>query len=219
MKITTISRPSATLTLPPSSMPRRLHHDYDATKGEISIKGKNVNAYSDADLSKVIGLVPQHACLFSGTVESNLKMANPNGSEEEFWQALSSAQVADVIRGKDGLSTYVGRGGNNFSGGQRQRLTIARALALKPEILILDDSASALDLATERRLREELRHLSWNPTILFISQRASSCVDADRVLVLDDGKMKGLGTHEQLLKSCDTYQEIYYCQYPKEVEA
>ena len=202
-----------------STLMNLLHHDYDVTAGEISVKGKNVNSYSDEELSKMIGVVPQHACLFSGTVESNLKMANPDGREEELWQALSSAQVAGVIREKDGLSTYVARGGNNFSGGQRQRLTIARALAAKPEILILDDSASALDLATERRLREELRHLSWNPTVLFISQRASSCVDADRVLVLDDGKMQGLGSHEELLKTCPTYQEIYYCQYPKEVEA
>lgn len=202
-----------------STLMNLLQHDYDVSRGAISIDEKNVNTYTDKELSQLIGVVPQHACLFSGTIESNLKMANPKGDEKEFWQALSSAQVAEVIREKDGLATYVSRGGNNFSGGQRQRLTIARALVKKPQILILDDSASALDLATERRLREELRHLPWKPTVLFISQRASSCVDADRVLVLDDGKIRGLGRHEELLKTCDTYQEIYYCQYPKEVEA
>ncbi|MCR4675504.1 MAG: ABC transporter ATP-binding protein/permease [Lachnospiraceae bacterium] len=202
-----------------STLIQLLHHNYDVTEGEILFKGKNIQSYSDEEVSSHFGIVPQHARLFSGTVESNLRMASPEASEDELWEALSSAQVADVIRDKEGLQTGVSRGGNNFSGGQRQRLTIARALAKKPEVLILDDSASALDLATERRLREELKSLPWKPTVIFISQRASSCLDADKVLVLENGEIQGIGTHEELLKSCPTYEEIYYCQYPKEVEA
>ena len=202
-----------------STLMQLLEHAYDATSGEVKIDGRNVNEYSDSELASVIGVVPQRAELFAGTVESNLKMAKEDATEEEMWQALSSAQIADVIREKGGLTTTVARRGNNFSGGQKQRLTIARALVKKPEILIFDDSASALDLGTERRLRDELKSLSWKPTILFISQRASSCVDADGVLVLEDGHAVGLGTHEELLETCPVYQEIYYCQFPKEVEA
>ena len=200
-----------------SSLMQLLEHAYDATSGEVKIDGRNVNEYSDSELASVIGVVPQRAELFAGTVESNLKMAKEDATEEEMWQALSSAQIADVIREKGGLATTVARRGNNFSGGQKQRLTIARALVKKPEILIFDDSASALDLGTERRLRDELKSLSWKPTILFISQRASSCVDADGVLVLEDGHAVGLGTHEELLETCPVYQEIYYCQFPDKV--
>lgn len=199
-----------------SSLMNLLVHAYDCTAGEVRINGKNVNEYSDAELARLIGVVPQRAELFAGTVESNLKMAKEDASEDEMWEALGAAQIADVIKEKGGLSTKVSRRGNNFSGGQKQRLTIARALVKKPEILILDDSASALDLGTERRLRDTLKSLPWNPTILFVSQRASSCVDADGVLVLEDGQAVGLGTHEQLLESCPVYQEIYYCQFPKE---
>jgi ABC-type multidrug transport system fused ATPase/permease subunit len=197
-----------------SSLMNLLVHAYDCTAGEVRINGKNVNEYSDAELARLIGVVPQRAELFAGTVESNLKMAKEDASEDEMWEALGAAQIADVIKEKGGLSTKVSRCGNNFSGGQKQRLTIARALVKKPEILILDDSASALDLGTERRLRDTLKSLSWNPTILFVSQRASSCIDADGVLVLEDGRAVGLGTHEQLLESCEVYQEIYYCQFP-----
>ena len=202
-----------------STLTELLTHDFDATKGKILLRGKEVASYLDSEISKLIGVVPQQAGLFGGTIESNLKMAKEDATEEELWEALSQAQVADVIKEKDGLFTEVQRGGNNFSGGQRQRLTIARALVKKPEILILDDSASALDLATERRLRETLKNLSWHPTIFFISQRASSCIDADGVLVLEDGHIMGLGTHDELLANCPTYQEIYYCQFPKEGEA
>ncbi len=202
-----------------STLIQLLHHNYDVTEGEILFRGKNIQSYSDEEVSTAFGIVPQYARLFSGTVKSNLLMANPDATKEELWEALASAQVADVIKDKNGLDTGVSRGGNNFSGGQRQRLTIARALAKKPEVLILDDSASALDLATERRLREELKSLPWKPTVIFISQRASSCLDADKVLVLENGEIQGIGTHEELLESCPTYDEIYYCQYPKEVEA
>ncbi len=152
-----------------SSLMQLLVHAYDATGGEVRINGRNVNEYTDAELARLIGVVPQRAELFAGTVESNLKMAKEDASEDEMWDALSAAQIADVIKEKGGLSTVVSRRGNNFSGGQKQRLTIARALVKKPEILILDDSASALDLGTERRLRDTLKSLPWNPTILFIS--------------------------------------------------
>ena len=199
-----------------SSLMQLLVHAYDATGGEVRINGRNVNEYTDAELATLVGVVPQRAELFAGTVESNLKMAKEDASEDEMWEALGAAQIADVIKEKGGLSTKVSRRGNNFSGGQKQRLTIARALVKKPEILILDDSASALDLGTERRLRDTLKSLPWNPTILFVSQRASSCIDADGVLVLEDGRAVGLGTHEELLKTCSVYQEIYYCQFPKE---
>lgn len=199
-----------------SSLMQLLVHAYDATTGEVKIDGQNVNEFSDTAIANRIGVVPQRAELFAGTVESNLKMAKADATEEEMWQALSSAQIADVIKEKGGLSATVARRGNNFSGGQKQRLTIARALVKKPEILILDDSASALDLGTERRLRDELKSLPWKPTILFISQRASSCIDADGVLVLEDGQAVGLGTHEELLATCPTYREIYYCQFPRE---
>ncbi len=201
-----------------SSLMQLLVHAYDATAGEVKIDGQNVNEFSDTAIANRIGVVPQRAELFAGTVESNLKMAKEDATEEEMWQALSSAQIADVIKEKGGLSTTVARRGNNFSGGQKQRLTIARALVKKPEILILDDSASALDLGTERRLRDELKSLPWKPTILFISQRASSCIDADGVLVLEDGQAVGLGTHEELLATCPTYREIYYCQFPSPIQ-
>ncbi len=199
-----------------SSLMLMLEHAYEATSGEVLIDGRNVNTYSDSEIARLIGVVPQRAELFAGTVESNLKMSKKDATEEEMWEALETAQIAEVMKEKDGLATRVGRRGNNFSGGQRQRLTIARALVKKPEIIILDDSASALDLGTERRLRDALKNLPWHPTILFISQRASSCIDADGVLVLEDGRAVGLGTHEELIATCPTYQEIYYCQFPKE---
>ena len=197
-----------------SSLMQLLVHAYDATGGEVRIGGRNVTEFTDSEIAQVIGVVPQRAELFAGTVESNLRMSKADASEEEMWEALSVAQISDVIKEKGGLPTRVARRGNNFSGGQRQRLTIARALVKKPKILILDDSASALDLGTERRLRDALKSLPWKPTILFISQRASSCIDADGVLVLEDGQAVGLGTHEELLSNCSTYQEIYYCQFP-----
>ena len=148
-----------------------------------------------------------------------MTMFKRDAFDSEINSALNIAQAADFIEAKEGLDTVVSARGKNFSGGQRQRLTIARALIGQPDILLLDDSASALDLSTEARLRRALFDLSWNPTIIIVSQRASSVKDADQILVLEDGKAVGLGTHSQLLESCEEYEEIYYCQYPREEAA
>jgi ABC-type multidrug transport system fused ATPase/permease subunit len=155
--------------------------------------------------------------LFAGTIAENLRVGNPDATDEELWDALEAACAKEVVEGKDGhLEAGVVKAGHNFSGGQRQRLTIARALAKRPWLLILDDSASALDLATEAKLRENIHALSWHPATIIISQRASSVREADRILVLENGEMVGLGSHEELMRSCAIYQEIYYSQYPRE---
>ena len=165
-----------------------------------------------------VGVVPQKAALFHGTIRDNLRWGNQNATDEELWQALETAQAAEVVRGKEnGLDEMLEQNGRNLSGGQRQRLTIARALVKKPEILILDDSASALDYATDAALRKALRGLEGQTTTFIVSQRTSSIRYADLILVLDDGVLAGSGTHDELLKSCPVYQEIYYSQYPKEV--
>ncbi|MBR1854738.1 MAG: ABC transporter ATP-binding protein [Lachnospiraceae bacterium] len=170
-----------------------------------------------AGLRERIGMVPQKAVLFKGTIRSNLLWGNPEASDEELWEALELAQAKEVVEGKDGkLDAEIAQGGKNLSGGQRQRLTIARALVRKPEILILDDSASALDYATDAKLRMALQKLAGKMTTFIVSQRASSIRHADRIIVLDDGEMAGIGTHEELLAHCEVYQEIYYSQYPEE---
>ena len=200
-----------------TTLVKLLSHTYDATKGEIEIDGQNVKRIEDSKLSEYFGVVPQHASLFHGTIRSNLSMTENNASDDEIKSALNIAQALDFVEAKEGgLDAEVTGRGSNFSGGQRQRLTIARALIGKPKILILDDSSSALDLATESKLRAALRRLMWKPTIIIISQRASAVRDTDQILVLDDGKCVGLGTHEELLETCETYQEIYYCQFPRE---
>jgi ABC-type multidrug transport system fused ATPase/permease subunit len=164
--------------------------------------------------------VPQHATLFAGTIESNLLMGRKDIAMEDLQMALEAAQASEIVEKKEGkLAEPVLAGGKNFSGGQKQRLTIARALAGKPEIILLDDSASALDLATEAALRGALRSLPWHPTLVVVSQRASSVLSAEQILVLDDGQMMGLGTHSELLEKNETYQEIYYSQYPREEAA
>ena len=197
-----------------------INHTYDATKGVVRIDGVDVRMLSDNDISKLFGIVPQKALLFSGTVRSNMTMKVPDASEEDIKSALNIAQATDFVETKEGsIDAVVSGHGSNFSGGQRQRLTIARALIGQPKILILDDSASALDLATEARLRRGLMSLPWKPTIIIVSQRASSVMDADQIIVLDDGKCVGLGTHKELLNNCPTYEEIYYCQYPREEAA
>ena len=166
----------------------------------------------------MIGIVPQKAVLFKGSIRDNLLWGNADATDEDLWAALSVAQATEVVTGKDGgLDAAVEQGGANFSGGQRQRLTIARALVRKPSILILDDSASALDYATDAKLRLAIRNMDQAPTTFIVSQRASSVRFADRILVLDDGVLVGDGTHDELLSSCDVYQEIYYSQFPKEV--
>ena len=157
--------------------------------------------------------MPQKAVLFQGTLRENLLWGNEGASDEEIYDALKVAQALDIVEKKDGLDTEVAANGRNFSGGQRQRLTIARALVRKPEILILDDSASALDYATDAALRGAIRQLSYQPTVVIVSQRASSVRFANQILVLEDGKMEALGTHEELLEHCELYQEIYRTQF------
>lgn len=203
-----------------STLLKLLNHTYDVTKGSIEIGGTNVNQYDDSYLAKCFGIVPQKAYLFSGTVRSNMEMAGTNPDDNEIKSALNIAQAIDFVEAKEGgIDAEVKGRGSNFSGGQRQRLTIARALIGQPKYLLLDDSASALDLATEAKLKKALMNLPWHPTLIIVSQRASSVIEADQILVLDDGKCVGLGNHDKLIKDCETYQEIYYCQYPREEAA
>ena len=203
-----------------STLLKLLNHTYDVTKGAVEIGGTNVNQFDDSYLAKCFGIVPQKAYLFSGTVRSNMEMNGTNPNDNEIKTALNIAQALDFVEAKEGgIDTEVKGRGANFSGGQRQRLTIARALIGQPQYIMLDDSASALDLATEARLKKALMNLPWHPTLIIVSQRASSVLEADQILVLDDGKCVGNGTHEELLKTCETYQEIYYCQYPREEAA
>ena len=191
---------------------------YDAAQGQVLVDGRVVKEYEMEVLRREIGVVPQKAVLFQGTIRENLLWGNPDATEEDLWQALKVAQAEEVVRGKTlQLEEPVEQGGMNFSGGQRQRLTIARALVRKPKILILDDSASALDYATDAKLRMAIRAMEQPPTTFIVSQRAASVRFADEILVLDDGCMVGRGTHDELLKSCPVYQEIYYSQFPKEV--
>lgn len=190
---------------------------YDATQGQVLVCGEDVRQLRLQALRPSIGVVPQKALLFSGTIRDNLRWGNAQASDEDLWQALQDAQADQVVRGKQGgLDAEVEPGGRNFSGGQRQRLTIARALVRRPAILILDDSASALDFATDAALRKALAHLPWKPTVVLISQRVSSIRHADQILVLDDGRLAGTGTHDELLQSCPVYQEICRSQYKKE---
>lgn len=193
---------------------------YDATKGEVLISGKKVQEYNIEELRKKVGIVMQKAILFKGTIEENLRWGNEDASAEELEEALRISQAKEFVDGKPGrLSFKIEQGGKNLSGGQKQRLTIARALVRKPEILILDDSASALDAATDRALRTALQEMKEKPTVFIVSQRTASIRNADRIIVLDDGEMAGVGTHAQLLEKCEIYQEIYYSQFPKEVAA
>lgn len=192
---------------------------YDITSGSLSIDGREASEYSFEQLRDKVGIVPQKAVLFKGTIADNLRWGKADATEEEMREALRAAQALDFVEEmKDGLDTRVLQGGKNFSGGQKQRLTIARALVKKPEILILDDSASALDYATDASLRKAIRELAQDMTVFIVSQRAASIWNADQILVLDDGEAKGLGTHEELLRSCQVYQEIYYSQFKKEEE-
>ncbi len=196
-----------------------LPHFYDAREGEVLIDGKSVTAYNDTELRDMCGIVPQRAVLFKGTIRENIKWGNENATDEEIMQAVECAQASDVIAAKDGgLNEQVEQGGKNFSGGQRQRLTIARALVKKPQILILDDSASALDYATDAKLRKSLKELDYSPTVFIVSQRTSSIMHADKIIVLDGGKLAGLGTHDELLQNCAVYAEIYNSQFGKGVQ-
>ncbi len=190
---------------------------YPATEGSIRLEGKDIREIPAGELRRRIGVVPQKAVLFKGTIRSNLLWGNPDATESDLWRAIDLAQAREVVEGKEGrLDARIAQNGRNLSGGQRQRLTIARALVRQPEILILDDSASALDYATDAKLRSALRGIEGSMTTFIVSQRASSIRHADKIIVLDDGELAGVGNHEELLEHCTVYQEIYYSQYPEE---
>ena len=200
-----------------SSLVNLIPRFYEVTKGSIYLAGRSLAEYDEAGLRRRMGIVPQKAVLFQGTIRSNLLWGKPDATDEEMWHALELAQAKEIVEGKEGmLDAEVAQNGRNFSGGQRQRLTIARALIRRPEILILDDSASALDYATDAKLRQSIRSIKDQTTTFIVSQRASSIRHADLIIVLDDGRVAGLGTHEELLENCEVYQEIYYSQYPEE---
>ena len=199
-----------------TSLVHLIPHFYDCTSGGVYIDGINVKAYPVEELRKKIGIVMQKSVLFKGTIRENILWGNGNASEKEISEAIEAAQAADVVNSKkDGLDEMIEQNGRNLSGGQRQRLTIARALVRKPEILILDDSSSALDYATDAKLRQSIKKLGSNMTVFIVSQRTSSIMYADKIIVLDDGKIVGTGTHEQLLESCEVYREIHLSQNEK----
>lgn len=191
-------------------------HFYDVTEGSVRVAGKDVRAYDPKVLRDKIGVVPQKAVLFKGTIRENLQWGKADATDEELMAAARAAQADKVIEDKGGLDAPVEQGGRNFSGGQKQRLTIARALVRRPEILILDDSASALDYATDAALRRALKELDYAPTVFVVSQRTSAMNGADKIVVLDEGRAAGIGTHEELLKDCPVYREIYESQHKKE---
>ncbi|MCD7708783.1 MAG: ABC transporter ATP-binding protein/permease [Clostridiales bacterium] len=200
-----------------SSVVNLIPRFYEATSGSVKVGGRDVRECPLDALRGRIGVVPQKAVLFEGTVAENLRWGKPDAAEDELWAALDVAQARDVVEGKEGgLGFAIEQGGKNLSGGQRQRLTIARALVRDPEILILDDSASALDFATDARLRAALRAMQGERTIFIVSQRLSSVQSADLILVMDDGRLAGAGTHEELLAGCEVYREIYDSQFKKE---
>ncbi len=196
-----------------SSLVSLIPHYYDATKGVVSVDGKNVNSYDVEELRSKIGFVMQKAVLFSGTVRDNIKWGKKNATDEEIDNALRIAQIYDSIYEKDGLDTVIEQNGANLSGGQKQRLSIARAIVSRPEIIVLDDSASALDFATEKALREAVLSLDYKPTLFIVSQRCSSILTADKIIVLDDGECVGMGTNSELLNNCEVYKEIYASQF------
>ena len=202
-----------------SSLVSLIPRFYDATGGHVYIKENDVKDYPLGALREMVGTVPQKAVLFKGTIRECLRWGSADATEEEMERALSDAQALEIVKAKpEGLDSPVAQNGKNLSGGQRQRLTIARALIKKPEILILDDSASALDYATDLALRRSLAALSYKPTVFIVSQRASSILHADKIAVLDEGKIVGLGTHDELMQTCPVYREIYYSQYEQEVK-
>ena len=201
-----------------SSLVSLIPRFYDATQGCVSLDGKNILDYSPEDLRRRIAVVPQKSALFSGTIRENLLFGNENASDEELWEALSLAEAKEIVLGKDGgLDAAVEEGGKNLSGGQKQRLCIARALVAKPDILILDDSTSALDAATDMRVRRALRSLPYSPTVILVSQRVGALQNADKILVLDNGELAAEGTHTELIETSALYREIYDSQTKREV--
>ena len=201
-----------------SSLVNLIPRYYDATQGKILIDGKNVKNYTKKELQRQVAMVLQKAVLFQGSIAENLKWGKRDATEAEMQQAAEIAQAADVVRVKGGLNGQISQAGKNLSGGQRQRLTIARAIMKHAPILILDDSASALDMATDANLRKAIRRMPDHPTVFIVSQRTNAIMDADQILVLDDGKLVGKGKHDELLKTCEIYREIFESQYKKGVE-
>lgn len=200
-----------------SSVVHLIPRFYDVTKGYVKINGQDVREYPLASLRERIGIVLQKAVLFKGSIRDNMRWGNENATDEEIWNALEVAQAKEFVEAKQGgLDYFVEQGGKNLSGGQRQRLTIARALVKNPDILILDDSASALDFATDAALRMAIRKMSGTMTTFIVSQRAASVMHADKIIVLEDGEVAGIGTHDTLLENCEIYQEIYYSQFKKQ---
>ena len=199
-----------------SSLVNLIPHYYDATKGRVTVNGRDVKALDKDALRSDIGFVMQKAVLFAGTVRDNIKWGKKDATDEEIIDALKVAQIYDNIIEKDGLDTVIEQNGANLSGGQRQRLSIARAIVSKPSIIVLDDSASALDFATEKALREAILSLDYKPTLFIVSQRTSSILTADKIVVLDDGRVVDIGTNDELLKSCEIYREIYLSQFDDE---
>lgn len=199
-----------------SSLVSLISHYYDSTKGRVTLFGRDVKSLSENEINSKIGFVMQKAVLFSGTVRDNIKWGKSNATDDEIDNALRLAQVYDNIYDKDGLDTYIEHVGANLSGGQKQRLSVARALVSKPEIIVLDDSSSALDFATEKAMRQAILSLDYKPTLFIVSQRASSVLSADKILVLDDGELVGVGTNDELLKTCEVYREIYSSQFTQE---
>lgn len=199
-----------------SSLVNLIPRFYDVEKGSVKVDGRDVREYPLAQLRDKIGVVMQKAVLFKGTIRENLLWGNENASDEDLWEAIKAAQAEEfVLQKRDKLDEMIEQEGRNLSGGQKQRLSIARALVKKPEILILDDSSSALDYATDAALRKSIKDLSGEITVFIVSQRASSMLHADTIIVLDDGDVAGMGTHEELLKGCEVYQEIYYSQFER----
>lgn len=202
-----------------SSLVNLIPRFYDVTRGKILVDGVDVKEYPEEQLRGKIGIVPQKAVLFGGTIEENLRWGKEDANEEEMREALEVSQAWEFVKGREGgMGAQIAQNGKNLSGGQRQRLTIARALVRHPEILILDDSASALDYATDAKLRKAIREMDPSITVFIVSQRAASIQYADQIVVLDDGAVVGTGTHSELLENCEVYQEIYYSQFPKEVK-
>lgn len=199
-----------------SSLVSLIPHFYNATKGTVFVGGKDVKSVDEKLMREKIGFVQQKAVLFKGTVRENMRWGKKDANDDEIINALKIAQIYDVIKEKGGLDFEIEQDGANLSGGQKQRLSVARAIVRQPEILVLDDSSSALDFATEARLREEIYKLSYNPTVFIVSQRASSVMGADKILVLDDGECVGSGSHSELLENCEVYKEIYTSQFGKE---
>ncbi len=199
-----------------STLVNLITHFYGATSGAVAVNGRDVKTYSDKELRSIIGIVPQKSVLFKGSIRENLLLGGKAATDGELFSAIETAQAADTVKAKGGLDGMIEQNGRNLSGGQRQRLCIARALVGDPEILILDDSSSALDFATEAKLRHAINNLPFSPTVFTVTQRVSSIMGADRILVLDDGAVVGVGTHSELLRSCPVYADICASQLDKE---